>query len=256
MFQISEKHATQAIAPAKLLMFILISLSLLALVSGGGLLLYVKTTHNFALQDQTMQTVHAVLTAQAKATVTASPQYLFDHVTATTPAVNDVSGGWKPGQKAGIDCIFTNNAYHIRGASGMILPACMDEQNTYTNFVFQVQMTVIKGSGGGIIFRDDTSGNFYSFTVMDSSLYSLFAWNESETDGKPLAFGRTAVDKTTNTLAVMAQGSKIAMFVNKHYIGSVDNTYSSTGTIGFAGGRTSMQDNIDVAFSHFQIWKL
>jgi hypothetical protein len=256
MFQLSEKHATQAIAPAKLLMFILVGLSLLALVSGGGLLLYLKTAHTFALQNQTTQTVHTVLTAQAKATVTASPQYLFDHVTATTPAVNDISGEWNPGQKAGIDCIFTNNAYHIRGTSELLLPSCVDERNTYTNFVFQMRMTVIKGNGGGIIFRDDTSGNFYSFTVMDSNLYSLFAWKESGKDGKPLAFGRTPVGKTTNTLAVMVQGSKIAMFVNKRYVGSVDDTYSSTGTLGFAGSRSSMRDSIDVAFSHFQIWKL
>ena len=81
--------------------------------------------------------------------------------------------------------------------------------------------------------------------------------NESGKDGKVLAFGRTTVRKTTNTLAVMAQGSKIAMFVNKQqYIGSVDDAFSSTGTIGFTGTKSFVHDSVDVAFSHFQIWKL
>lgn len=132
----------------------------------------------------------------------------------------------------------------------------MDAQNTYTNFVFQVQMNVIQGNGGSIIFRDDTAGNMYSFTVTTNNLYSLFVLNEAGRGVKALAFGRTAVGKTTNTLAVMAQGSKIAMFVNKQYIGSVDDTHSSTGTLGFTGNRSSIWDSIDVAFSHFQIWKL
>jgi hypothetical protein len=117
-------------------------------------------------------------------------------------------------------------------------------------------MTVIQGNGGSIIFRNDTAGNMYSFTVTTNNLYSLFAMKESGKGGKALAFGRTAVGKTTNTLAVMAQGSKIAMFVNKQYIASVDDTFSSTGTLGFTGSRSSMQDSVDVAFSHFQIWKL
>jgi hypothetical protein len=80
--------------------------------------------------------------------------------------------------------------------------------------------------------------------------------NEEGKGVKALAFGRTAVGKNTNTLAVMAQGSKIAMFVDKQYIGSVDDTHSSTGTLGFTGSRSSIWDSIDVAFSHFQIWKL
>jgi hypothetical protein len=237
-------------------MFMLIGLSFLVLVSGGGLLLSMKTAHTSALQAQATQTVHAVLTAQAKATVTASPQYLFDQVTATTPAVSDVSDRWNTGQKPGGDCTFTDNAYHIRAVPEKDGGFCMDAQNTYTNFIFQVQMTVIQGNGGSIIFRDDTAGNMYSFTVTNSNLYSLFVVTEAGKGVKALAFGRTVVGKTTNTIAVMAQGSKIAMFVNKQYIGSVDDTSSSTGTLGFTGSRSSIWDSVDVAFSNFQIWKL
>ena len=254
MFQIAEKRSTQV--TAKLLMFILIGLSLLVLASGGGLLLYMKTVHTVALQAQTTQTVQTVLTVQAKATVTASPQYLFDQVIATTPTVSDVSDGWNTGQKAGVDCTFTDNAYHMRVAPEKNGWFCMNAQNTYTNFIFQVQMTVIQGNGGGIIFRDDTAGNFYTFLVSNKNLYFLSTFNESGKGGKILAFGRTTVAKTTNTLAVMAQGSKIAMFVNKQYIGSVDDTFSSTGTIGFTGTKSFIRDSVDVAFSHFQIWKL
>jgi hypothetical protein len=204
---------------------------------------------------QATQTVQTVLTVQAKATVTASPQYLFDRMTASQPAVSDVSDGWNTGQKPGVDCIFTGNAYHMRVAPAKSAFFCMNAQDSYTNFIFQVQMTVIQGNGGGIIFRDDTAGNFYSFIIMDSNLYSLFTLNESGKGGKMLAFGRTAVGRT-NTLAVMVQGSKIAMFVNKQYIGSVNDTYSSSGTLGFTGSRSAMDDSVDAAFSNFQIWKL
>ncbi|WP_220207790.1 hypothetical protein [Reticulibacter mediterranei] len=219
-------------------------------------MLYTKTAHTVALQAQATQTVQTVLTAQVKATVTASPQYIFDHVTATTPAINNVSNEWNTGSRPDVDCIFTGGAYHIRVAPEKNWMFCMDAQNNYTDFIFQVQMSVIHGNGGGIIFRDDTAGNFYSFTLTNSSQYSLFALNESGKGAKPLAFGRASAGKTTSMLAVMAQGSKIAMFVDKHYIGSVDDTHSSTGTIGFTGNRFYGEDSIDVAFSNFQIWKL
>src|SRR5437879_2874974 len=63
---------------------------------------------------------------------------------------------------------FTNGAYHVLEQNDGFLASCHSTL-LVTNFTFEVQMQMIKGGCGGIVFRDAPSGGHaYLFTVCTS----------------------------------------------------------------------------------------
>jgi hypothetical protein len=72
-----------------------------------------------------------------------------------------------------------------------------------------------------------------------------------------LTYGRaTTSQESSYLLAIMAQGHKIAMFINKRYLGSIDDASFSSGSIGFTGFKSPIQDSLDISFSNAQVWNL
>jgi len=263
MYQTSSELTSRPQTVARAFMILLISLLLFSIIGGGGLIVYMNNIHTSTLQIQATTVAHHLLTTQAQATVTSSPQYTYGRVTRTAPTLSDPldnqHGSWNTGEvSGGSSCMFTGNAYHVYVSPGVGGLPCMNTESNYANFLFQIQMTVIKGTGGGIIFRADQQGTsyYYNFYLTTRGLYSLYVLKESGS-GTMLAFGHTITGQgSLYLLAIMAQGHKIAMFVNKRYITSIDDDSSSSGAIGFVGDKSSMQDSLDIAFSNAQVWKL
>ena len=274
---------------------LLIVLALLIMASGIGLIYYSAVYHPAQLHAQatgTAQTMHtaearatalanaqatgtavaianATATAQAQATAqtvaTATAlQNIYNSATSGTPALNDAlagnsGSGWDEDQaQGGGGCAFTGGAYHASLFSKGFYFPCFARNTNFSNFAFQVQMTITKGDVGGLIFRANSSANkFYAFRLGTDGLFDLFVakYSAHTTD---LSYGNSSAIKRdagqTNLLTVIARDSNIYLYVNKQYVGSVsDGTYQS-GQIGlFVSDRTN---STDVAFSNAQVWKL
>src|SRR3989442_15425475 len=70
-------------------------------------------------------------------------------------------------------CQFTNGAYHISQTKPQRLFDCVAGPS-FTNFAFEVHMTIIQGDCGGIVFRrDSTNANLYVFQVCQNGSYRL-----------------------------------------------------------------------------------
>ena len=159
-------------------------------------------------------------------------------------------------------CTFTGGAYHVNAILNDSTNDCLASPN-FSDFAYQVQMTIVKGDGGGIIFREDNArGNGYYFAIgLQSGVwgYKLWGFNNCNSNNCKVSesrSGSSAAIKTglnqSNLVAVVASGSTIDLYVNNHKIDSVsDNSYGS-GQIGVAA--TYLKSPTEVVFSNAKVW--
>ena len=165
----------------------------------------------------------------------------------------DTDGG------ASNNCHFTNHSYHTyidtkKSAAGEAY--CLAAGTQFSNFTYQVDMTLTQGDLGGFIFRENTHSRFYVFMISSHSNY-LFA-SSAGSDAKILARGTSLAIhpglNQINRLAVVALGSKLDLYVNEHLITSVKDATYTTGRIGMIviGDK---KHNVDAGFSNAKVWQ-
>src|SRR5712692_250790 len=218
---------------------------------------------------------HQVANNPAAATAIA-PQNIYTQATSGTPAFNDPlshqdSSNWDVGTSNGKDCAFIGGAYHVKSSS----QPCFAQASNFSNFALQVQMTIIKGNSGGIIFRahlGSTNTSFYFFSIGQDGSYVFGTTQIGSSSGtSKLVFSSqgnmnaAAAIKhglnQTNLITIVARGSDIYLFVNKHYIDHISDSTLNSGKIGVFANATSHTtisfgsgNPTDVAFSNAQIW--
>ena len=205
------------------------------------------TSEAAAQATATSEAVQA--TATAYNTAIAGTLAIYDPLHDNNQGYNwDMTGN--PGDNG---CMFTSGAYHsIMLQSGFYSP-CFEHISHFSNFSYQVQMTIIKGDQGGICFRADTNnGNFYYFSINRSGAYALQVYNNF-IPTKTLKEGTSSAIKTSlgqvNMLGVVAIGDSFDLFVNMQLVASkiTDNTYGD-GQIGVIAQDVS--NPTEVAFSN------
>ena len=175
--------------------------------------------------------------------------------------LTDNSQGHKWAQDP-INCGFTDGAYHVKAPLPHYNDFCLGNATYYSDFAFEVQMTIIKGDEGGIIFRQQpnlyTTGGYYhyAFRISPGGGYDLTA--KLGRTQVLLVSGRSEAIKQglnqTNLIAVVAQGNTIIIYVNHQQVGRIpDNTFSN-GQIGFIA--SAPLDPTEVVFSNAKVWTL
>ncbi len=173
---------------------------------------------------------------------------------------NSKGYGWDTGTTNNGTCDFSAGAYHVSPAKTNFFYLCSSKASNYSNFAFEVQMNIIKGDCGGIIFRGDSvNGKFYFFDVCQNGSYSLYMYPDfSGTTSKELAGGSSAAIKMglnqPQVVAVVAQGGTLILYINKQEIKSVTDTTFSQGQIGLVADSSS--NPTEVVFSNAKVWKL
>ncbi len=139
---------------------------------------------------------------------------------------------------------------------------CLASPN-FSDFAYQVQMTIVKGDGGGIIFREDNArGNAYYFAIgQQSGVWGYKLWkfsncNSNNCNVSELRSGSSAAIKTalnqSNLVTVVASGSTIDLYVNNQKIDSYSDSSYSQGQIGVAA--TDLKSPTEVVFSSAKVW--
>src|SRR5947209_2567867 len=152
--------------------------------------------------------------------------------------LSDNSSGyfWSDGGDSGGACEFTGGAYHAIVSLPGNEHYCSASTN-FSNFAYEVQVTIVQGDFAGIAFRlDDTNHTFYYFRIGSDGSYALDNWNNNNhttlTSGTNSAI--TMGSNQSNLLAVVTNGNQMMLYVNHQSVGSVtDNTYSQ-GSVGVA----------------------
>jgi len=210
------------------------------------------------LTAQVQGTIQA--TTQALASATAI-QNLYVQTVSNQPAfsdpLNEQDSSWNVGVSPTNGCMFTKNAYHVFVSTRNFNQICPDPIGTLTDFAFQVQVTLIKGDLGGIVFglNGTTPTNADYFGIDLTGDFSLF--NISNGQYHALSHSLTQGNDTNpySVLTVIVLHGRTYLYENKQYVGSFSSTsYATTGLAGLFGA--DYFDPTEAAFNNVQIWKL
>ena len=238
---------------------------LVLLIVGAGGALYLRTAPP-ASQAQP----HPSPTTQAQqVTATPSaqtPQALYAQITQTTPALDDPllmngTNNWTETTSAGgkSSCTFSGGVYHAIAPQKNTYMLCIAQATNFADLAYQVQMTIVKGEFGGMVFRADGSQTkYYSFFIDRYRNYTLIT-SVDNTGNRDYVlrkgtstFIRTGLNQP-NLLTIIARGSSIYLYINQQYITSASDTAYRAGQIGVFGGNNT-QAPADVVFSHARVW--
>ena len=213
---------------------------------------------------QVIHNTNATATAQAQATVTAQ-QNIYNAATNGNPTITDAltqNDGlhWDQYDTANSGgCVYSGNAYHVKELQSGYFQTCMAQSSNYSNFTLQVQMTILRGDFGGIIFRSSASSpKFYLLQFGVDGTYNLLGYvSTNGNDARSLLSSITPAMKglnQPNLITLIARNSQLTVFVNKHYVDTVSDTLYKSGQIGFMAYYKSNQT--EVAYSNMQLWQL
>jgi hypothetical protein len=260
----------------------------LALIGGGMLFAFAgiiqpyqkrlqatATAQTQALQATEVARTHAKATAAVLATASANEmataiamQELYIQATSGNPALNDSlhsqnGNKWDVVNTRGEgSCSFKDNAYHATAQQPDYLFACFATTPSFSNFAYQVQMTILQGDYGGIIFRaTGVNSKYYYLRVGKDGAYDLSVSHETNsTHDQILKSGIASSMITTglhqpNLVAVLANGSNLYLYLNQKFLVQIhDNTYQ-LGQIGVFGGDFA-STSADVAFANVKVWRI
>jgi DnaJ C terminal domain len=261
---------------------------IVVLIGGGIFLTFVEVIqpnqqHMQATATAQIQASRAAVTAQANANATAAAlatatahtvatttalQAIYTQATNANPTLIDPLRGqdgnnWDVSTTNGQgNCTFSGNSYHATAHQSDYFYACFAATPKFSNFAYQVQMTIMQGDYGGIIFRaDGATSKYYYLRIGKDGAYDLTASHDTSfTHDQLLKSGNAeTIMKTgsnqTNMVAVVANGGNLYLYVNQKYLAQVnDNTYKS-GQIGVFGGNFASK-SADAAFSNAQVWTI
>jgi serine/threonine protein kinase len=253
---------------------VLVLIVLVIVFSAWGVGIYqsdmqrMNATATAASNNATSQT-NATATAQANATATA-------RVIADNPCPYCLSGSGTlafvdplsqpDGSKwsaSGVDstggaCQFTGGAYHVNQEQDDSYKDCR-ATGTFSNFAFEVQLTIMQGSCGGMTFRDDSSGQFHSFHICQRGEYGVVQFSNSGSDARELQFDRnSAIHRglgRQNTIAVVANGTTMTFYVNRQEVDQEKDRRYMPGVIGLIANPYS-DTAADVVYSNARLWTL
>ena len=213
---------------------------------------------------------NGIATAEANATATAisgnntpnnnpnpNPYPPYSGTLGLNDPLSDNSQGnnWQTYQDSLSACVFTGGVYHAVETKNTYYADCFSD-HYYSNFTLQVQMQILQGDCGGIMFRaNPTHTQFYYFRVCQDGSYTLYRYVDNKnSDAQTLASGNSPAINSSqvNTIAVVANSDQISLYANQTFLASaVDSNYSN-GHIGIAA--QSQGNQTEVAFSNMKIW--
>lgn len=221
-------------------------------------------------QAQASATAQAALTATAAANATATASVIAAHPNPDPPgggklamldplSNNSLGYEWDVVNNSDGSCAFTAGVYQVGTPKTQFFQLCASSSTTYSNFAFEAQMKILKGDCGGLIFRGDfNTGKLYLFEICQDGSYNLFIYRDFNGTSTLLANGTSAAIKPglnhSNTLAVTAQGTTLAAYVNRQKVASVSDGSYSQGSIALV---TDAYNNpTQLAFSNARLWTL
>jgi len=117
---------------------------------------------------------NATVTAIANANATATAQTTSQYPPFTNLALNDqLTANSASGWPSASQCQFTSAGYQVSIAQAGFNEECFATATSFSDFAYQVTMTITKGDCGGLIFRAVDNQNFYIFEVCQQGAYNL-----------------------------------------------------------------------------------
>jgi len=247
----------------------------LLVIAGGGLYFaraYIGNGGNkptpVATLTQPVPTGTAVSTATSAPTATSTTGPTNPYTSTGTLVLNDPLAGnsqghvWLEGKNSlGASCYFSNGAYYSAQPNAGYFHSCMGQSTDFTNFVLEVQITLISGDYEGIVFRVNpgNTNQYYYFSIDQKGSYILRRsmdanFNDTVVVSQGASSSTLIGQNQTNVLAVVANFGNIDLYVNHQKVVSASDNILSHGQIGFFVGNDGT--NAVAMFSNVKVWQL
>jgi flagellar basal body-associated protein FliL len=221
----------------------------------------------------------ATAQANAQATATATTQ-TNAQATATASAIASNLNPYPPGRGTlalndalrdnskgnnwdtnATNCAFTGGTYHVSAPNISSLATCTARSTNFSNFAYEVQMTIIKGDTGGILFRANATNNTsYIFYVSQAGRYELVLCPGTTCHDIIRTAPSPAIIQglnKPNLLAVVALGNTLTLYVNHQQVGQVTDSTLSQGQIGLVASAFATAGHpTEVMYSNVRVWML
>ncbi|TMD63768.1 MAG: hypothetical protein E6I97_25480, partial [Chloroflexi bacterium] len=125
----------------------------------------ITATHTTIPQSTAIPTATQMPSPTIKPAQTSpSPQDRYNQITNSNPTFSDpLQSQDKNNWSEDTECSFSGGAYHVHVPS-TFFAWCIEQSIDFSNFLYQVQLTIAKGDYGGIIFRENYANTiFYHF---------------------------------------------------------------------------------------------
>ncbi len=153
-------------------------------------------------------------------------------------------------------CRFIGNTYHVSQSQPGMFTYCRAGATNLKDFACQVQEYIMQGDQAGIVFRlDSETLSYYYFDISTRGYYRLLLYQHNQRSRLLLQGFSPAIRRglhQSNLLAVVTNGSRIELYVNKQKIVSTTDSTLSQGEIGLVAYDFSAPT--DVVYSDVQIW--
>ena len=188
-----------------------------------------------------------------------SPQDIYHQAISGRPVLDDHMTGlnvntmWDQWAR----CQYIGRVYHVMAPEQQNATACLAQASNFSNFALQVNMTILKGDGGGVLFRSKSDYSLlYKFTIGTDGTYTLLSPYKKTC--KTLATGYSTAIRTglsqSNVLTVIARGSSLYVYINGQFVAQAQDGTALSGAIGLYA--FNLTQNTDVEFSDVKVWQL
>jgi 3-keto-disaccharide hydrolase len=254
---------------------IVLSVVVSLIIISSGVLFYSAVTYQVATSTASAQAIASAIARattlareNASATAIAStlrnpyPPYMGSIALYDPLANNDLGHSWDLASSgASGACQFVGKAYQSSNAnpaknlySGTV---CFAENTDFSDFTLQVQAVLEQGLCEGIVFRGNSKTNsFDRFVICANAWYDFRQCNGGYCDvvfANGLFSAINTKPGATNTLAVVASGTDITLYVNgKQMITASDNGFSE-GQIGLVTSGYNSTRTV-ATFRDVEVW--
>jgi len=154
-------------------------------------------------------------------------------------------------------CTFTTEGYHAAAPGSSTYHRCMAQNTNFSNFAYEVNMTITAGDCGSIIFRGNASlYHYYYFRICQDRTYALWLFSHSGNQSKDFLDSSDPIIKQginqTNLIAVVANNNTITLYVNHKAINQIQDSTYSQGQIGL--GADNVNSPTEVVFTNARVW--
>jgi eukaryotic-like serine/threonine-protein kinase len=238
---------------------LLIALAIIVIVSGGlGIFYFTRSNQAISTHNNTPGSVSTASTA--------SDNPYPPHV--GTLVLNDTlhdsaRSSWREESDPVGACQFAQGGYHVT-MSLQGLEYCFSNSAGVNDFAYQAQITILKGSSAGLVVRGnpDARSFYYCYIGPDGSYGINVYSSQSDSPTAKLSYGVSKaihLGGQSNTLAVVARGTTLELYVNTQLVNSVTTTTYNSGNLGVAAYSLLSADgssSTEAVFSNVKVWKL
>lgn len=158
-------------------------------------------------------------------------------------------------------CRFCDESYHVsignKRTSWMCY--CLAYETNFSNFVYQIEATLLQGMDIGIVFRQTVQYGYYYFHIRRNGSYELIRASRATMQYTLLDAGFSPDINIElnqpNVLAVVANGPNMDLYVNQRHLTRVIDGACPAGRISTAAA-TADGSPCEASFRNVMLWTL